>query len=115
MSRTCASVTDAQPCADSFKSRSTTRGNMHRRNSSGAGGCRAELSEYISTTQAGEMADVTRAQIQWLLRQGRLQGTKVARNWLVYRPSLSAYLAARPRPGLKLGQKVNRPQKIAVA
>ena len=76
----------------------------------------AELSEYISTTQATESADISREQIQRLLRRGRLQGVKLGHDWLVHWPSLSAYMANRPRPGLKLGQKIHRaPKKLAHA
>jgi hypothetical protein len=71
--------------------------------------------EYLSTMQAGQMAGVSTDQIQWLLRQGRLQGSKVGRNWLVFQPWLSAYIANRPRPGLKLGQKITRPRNFASA
>ncbi len=73
----------------------------------------AEISEYLSTTEAGEVAGMSRQQIQWLVRRGTLLGCKVGRNWLVYRPSLSAYMANRPRPGLKPGQKITRPRKAA--
>jgi hypothetical protein len=73
------------------------------------------IGEYLSTMQAGQAAGLSQKQIGYLLRQGTLQGSKLGRDWLVYRPSLAAYMANRPRPGLKLGQKITRPRKIAHA
>jgi excisionase family DNA binding protein len=73
----------------------------------------AEISEYITTRQAAETMPLSEAQMRVLLRSGRLQGMKLGHDWLIHAPSLRAYLANRPRPGLKLGQKITRPRKIA--
>jgi hypothetical protein len=75
----------------------------------------AEISEYISTQEASARFGLSQTQIQLLLRRQSLQGRKIARDWLVNVPSLEYYLANRPRPGLKLGQKITRPRKAAHA
>ena len=73
----------------------------------------AELSEYISTQEAAERAGLTRSHIRRLLERGTLQGQRFGRDWMVYAPALATYAANRPRPGLKLGQKISRTRKGA--
>jgi hypothetical protein len=75
----------------------------------------AEISEYIGTREAARRAGLSATHIWALLASGRVEGTKIARNWLVSVPSLDHYMANRPRPGLKLGQKITRPRKAAHA
>jgi hypothetical protein len=75
----------------------------------------AELAgEYISSREAVKLFGVSDSQLRRLLISGKVQGVKLARNWLVFRPSLTAYMADRPRPGLRPGQKINRPSKRAL-
>lgn len=70
----------------------------------------AELAgEYISTTDAVRLFDLSDSQLRRLLIGGKVQGVKIARSWLVFRPSLIAYLANRPKRGPKPGQKITRP------
>jgi excisionase family DNA binding protein len=80
-----------------------------------AGYAMAEISEYISTQTAADRAGLTRAHIRRLLERGTLQGQRFGRDWMVYAPALAAYAANRPRPGLKLGQMITRPRKVAHA
>src|SRR5258708_5056165 len=47
----------------------------------------------ITTTEACEMAGVTSAYIQRLLRDGRIEGVKLGRDWLIYEDSLNAFLS----------------------
>ena len=73
----------------------------------------ALLNEYITTAQAAERARLTRSHVLRLLETGKLQGQRFGLDWMVYGPGLDTYAANRPRPGLKLGQKITRPRKVA--
>jgi len=57
------------------------------------------ITDYISTKEASKRSGLTQAHISLLLSRGTLQGHKVARDWMVYVPSLDAYLANRPKRG----------------
>lgn len=46
----------------------------------------------LSTADACEIAEVSSAYIQRLLREKRIEGTKLGRDWLVYEDSLKAFL-----------------------
>jgi excisionase family DNA binding protein len=69
------------------------------------------ITDYISTAEASERAGVARTHIQYLLRVGRMQGHKIGHDWLVFVPSLDAYIANRPRRGLKPGTKLGPRRK----
>lgn len=66
------------------------------------------LGDYISTKDASSQFGLSREHISRLARQGVIKARKVERDWLVYLPSLKAYLASNPHPGLKVGQKIHR-------
>jgi excisionase family DNA binding protein len=66
------------------------------------------LKDYISTKDASSQFGLSREHISRLARKGTVRARKVERDWLVYLPSLKAYLASNPRPGLKVGQKIRR-------
>jgi len=57
------------------------------------------ITDYISTREASKRSGLTQSHIGILLARGILQGQKVARDWMVYAPSLDAYLANRPKRG----------------
>jgi excisionase family DNA binding protein len=59
----------------------------------------------LSTAEACNVAGVTTAYIQRLLRNERIEGVKLGRDWLVYEDSLKAFLE-QPR-------KRGRPHKEA--
>jgi excisionase family DNA binding protein len=63
------------------------------------------ITDYISTREASERAHLTQDHIIRLLHRGSIQGIRKAREWLVYIPSLDAYIAKRPRPGRKPQRK----------
>jgi excisionase family DNA binding protein len=75
----------------------------------------AEISEYIGTREAAERAGLGRSQLINLIGKGTIAAQRVGSVWLVNVPSLEHYMANRPRPGLKPGQKITRPRKIASA
>jgi len=66
------------------------------------------MKDYISTAQASKIYGLSTSQIRLLLKKGKINGRKIARNWLVIPNSLASYMANRPKPGLKLGQKIRR-------
>jgi hypothetical protein len=55
----------------------------------------------LSTAEARTLSGFTQEYIQWLLRQGRLEGFKLGRDWHVYQDSLAAFLEAPRKPGPK--------------
>lgn len=64
--------------------------------------------DYISVKEASEKYGLSVAQIGRLLRLGKLQGRKIGNSWAVVPTSVELYLADRPKPGLKKGQKIHR-------
>jgi len=59
------------------------------------------LKDYISTKEASERYGLAQAHWALLLKRGAVKGVKLARNWLLYVPSVEAYMKHRPRPGPK--------------
>ncbi len=75
----------------------------------------------LSTTEACEMAEISLTYIQRLLRDERVEGVKMGRDWFVYEDSLKAFMAQprkRGRPHKDAAQQVasqkglNTPQPI---
>lgn len=46
----------------------------------------------MTTAQAAELLGIDRASIARLIRQGKLQGERFGRDWMVYRQSVEDYL-----------------------
>jgi excisionase family DNA binding protein len=61
--------------------------------------------EYLSTPQAAKRANVSRLHIARLLRDKKLEGFQLGREWFVYVDSLESYIAS-PR---KTGPKKKKP------
>ena len=61
--------------------------------------------EYLPTPQAAKRANLSRLHIARLLRDQKLEGFQLSREWFVYVDSLDQYLAS-PR---KTGPKKKRP------
>lgn len=61
--------------------------------------------DYLPTPQAAQRAKVTRLHIARLLRNKKLEGFRLGREWFVYVDSLERYLAS-PR---KTGPKKKKP------
>lgn len=57
--------------------------------------------DLMTTKDAAAEADLSPTQISWLLRQGKLQGKKLGRDWLVSRASVLAYKNQWNKPGPK--------------
>jgi hypothetical protein len=59
----------------------------------------APITDYISTREASKRFGLTQPHIQRLLKAGTVLGRKVARDWVVYTPSLANYMKTPRRPG----------------
>jgi len=71
------------------------------------------ITDYINTAEASERAGVSQAHVIRLLQKGRISGVKKGRDWLILTPSLDAYIANRPKRGLKPGTKLGPRRKPA--
>ncbi len=59
------------------------------------------LKDYISTKEASDRYGLAQEYLAYLAAQGTIKGIKIARNWLLYLPSLEEYMQNRPKPGPK--------------
>ena len=60
--------------------------------------------EYLPTPQAAQRAHVSRLHIARLLRNKKLEGFQLGREWFVYVDSLEKYLASPRKTGPKKKQ-----------
>ena len=67
--------------------------------------------EYITTSEAAKRSRLSSIYLAQLLRQGKLEGFRVAREWLIYVDSLDKFLATPRKSGPK-GPRKKRPNKI---
>lgn len=71
------------------------------------------ITDYISTAKASERYKLAQEYLAYLARKQVIIGLKIARNWLVLPSSIEAYLANRPKRGLKPGTKLGPRHKAA--
>jgi excisionase family DNA binding protein len=57
--------------------------------------------ECITTPQASERSGLSKVHLARLLREGRLEGVQLGREWLVYVDSLEKYVATPHKTGPK--------------
>ena len=57
--------------------------------------------EYLTTPQAAKRANLSRLHIARLLRNKKLEGFQLGREWFVYIDSLDKYLASPRKTGPK--------------
>jgi excisionase family DNA binding protein len=57
--------------------------------------------EWITLAQAAEISGFSRGHLRLLLRQGKLKGTKLGRDWLTTKAAIREYLAMERKPGPK--------------
>ena len=57
--------------------------------------------ECITTPQAAERSGLSKVHLARLLREGRLEGVQLGREWLVYIDSLEKYVATPHKTGPK--------------
>ena len=67
------------------------------------------LSDYISTKEAAVIAGINKSHVCRLCQYGKLKSQKIGNSWLILRESAMEYKPEKP--GLKLGQKINRRKK----
>ncbi len=58
-----------------------------------------DLSDYVTTQAAADLLGVITTSVNHLLASGRLKGIKLGRDWLVFRPSIEAYLETKSTKG----------------
>ena len=64
--------------------------------------------EHITTAQAADRSDLSAIYLRQLLRQGKLEGFQLGRDWYIYADSLDTFLQQKRKPGPKgPRQKVN--------
>src|ERR1700680_3844834 len=57
--------------------------------------------EAITTAQAAERSDLSQVYLAQLLRENKLEGFQLGRDWYVYVDSLEAFLKQKRKPGPK--------------
>jgi len=55
--------------------------------------------EYMTTIEAEEHSGLRRNYLTLLLRQGKLEGFRPARDWFIYTDSLEQFLKSDRKPG----------------
>jgi len=67
--------------------------------------------EYLTTSEASETLGYTIQHTRRLVREGRLQGAKMGRDWMILRESLAEYVAQTNMAPLIPMTKRGRPRK----
>ena len=62
---------------------------------------------YITTTQGEVISELTKNYLAGLLRKGKLEGFRLAREWFIYTDSLEKFLLTKRKPGPK-GPRKNK-------
>lgn len=57
--------------------------------------------EYVTTIEAEQISGLRRNYLTLLLREGKLEGFRPARDWFIYRDSLEQFLSSIRKPGPK--------------
>lgn len=63
--------------------------------------------DYMSSVEAAERLGYTRQHVGRLIRQHRLEGRKLGRDWLVHRESVEQYMLERENLRLPLSDSKN--------
>ena len=59
------------------------------------------LGELLSLREAAELSGLSQPHLSLLIRQGKLWGTKIGRNWVTTEQAVREYLARDRKPGPK--------------
>ena len=70
--------------------------------------------ESITTAQAAERSDLSQVYLAQLLREHKLEGFQLGRDWYVYTDSLEAFLQHKRKPGPKGPRKKSALTRSAV-
>jgi hypothetical protein len=63
----------------------------------------SEGREYLTTIEAEQVSGLRRNYLTLLLRKGKLEGFRPARDWFIYKDSLERFLANPRKPGPRQG------------
>ena len=63
------------------------------------------LGDLISLREAAEISGLSQPHLSLLIRQGKLWGKKIGRNWVTTEQAIRDYLALNRKPGPKLKKK----------
>lgn len=69
------------------------------------------MKNLIPSREAAKRLGVSQQQIGYLAREGRIVGTQVGREWIIYAPSIDTYLASKGAGGRPGGHKTRKPRK----
>jgi len=69
-------------------------------------------SEYMSTSEASETLGYTIQHTRRLVREGRLHGGKIGRDWLIVRESVAEYVTQMSTTPMLPATKRGRPRRI---
>src|SRR5436190_4801447 len=69
--------------------------------------------EFITTAQAAERSDLSQVYLAQLLRENKLEGFLLGRDWYVYTDSLEAFLKQKRKPGPKGPRKKSAHRRSA--
>jgi hypothetical protein len=61
--------------------------------------------QYITTIEAEQISGLRRNYLTLLLREGKLEGFRPARDWFIYTDSLERFLASDRKPGPPQGSR----------
>ena len=64
-----------------------------------------DLSDYITAKEASELADLHHSHITLLATKGKIKAFRFGHAWMIYKPSLEAYLTSDRKPGPKPKRK----------
>jgi excisionase family DNA binding protein len=67
--------------------------------------------EYITTSEAAKRSGLSNIYLAQLLRQGKLEGFRVTREWLIYTDSLEHFLSTPRKSGPKGPRKKKQPEQ----
>ena len=67
--------------------------------------------EYITTIEAERISGLRRNYLTLLLREGKLEGFRPARDWFIYTNSLEQFLASNRKPGPPQGSHRKKKEK----
>lgn len=67
--------------------------------------------EFLTTTQAAKQTGLSKNYLTQLLRQDKLEGFQLARNWVIYTDSLEKFLATPRKSGPKGPRK--KPEQVS--
>jgi len=67
--------------------------------------------EHMTTAQAADHSDLSAIYLRQLLRQGKLEGFQLGRDWYIYADSLDTFLQQKRKPGPKGPRQKENPNK----